>query len=116
VLAYGQDPSGKPNRHRAWLGFGFGETDNFVGHGDRLYLGRYLLYPEAVPTYGPPDAARAGAGGRRIVHRAVFVRLSDFPAGSPANGDLVTVKGVPDKVYDIDNDGHGGAELTLRKI
>ena len=46
----------------------------------------------------------------------LFVRLPDFPAGSPANGDLVTVKGVAYKVYDIDNDGHGGAELTLRKI
>jgi hypothetical protein len=46
----------------------------------------------------------------------LFVRLSDFPAGSPAKGDQVTVKGVTYKVYAIDNDGHGGAELTLRKI
>ncbi len=46
----------------------------------------------------------------------LFVRLADFPAGAPANGDLVTVNGVAYKVYAIDNDGHGGAEVTLRKI
>jgi len=44
-----------------------------------------------------------------------FVRLSDLAAGPPAAGDLVTVKGVAYKVYDIDNDGQGGAELTCRK-
>jgi len=60
-----------------------------------------------------PREREPAAEGSYIV---LFVRLSDFPAGSPANGDLVTVKGVAYKVYAIDNDGHGGAEVTLRKI
>jgi len=40
VLAYGQDPTGKPNRRRPWLGFGLGKADNLGCHGDRLYLGQ----------------------------------------------------------------------------
>ncbi len=60
-----------------------------------------------------PREREPAAEGSYIV---LFVRLSDFPTGSPANGDLVTVKGVAYKVYDIDNDGHGGADLTLRRL
>jgi hypothetical protein len=60
-----------------------------------------------------PREREPAAEGSYIV---LFVRLTDFPAGAPANGDQVTVKGVAYKVYAIDNDGHGGAELTLRKI
>jgi len=60
-----------------------------------------------------PREREPGAEGSYVV---LFVRLSHFPAGPPANGDLVTVKGVAYKVYDIDNDGHGGVELTLRKV
>lgn len=60
-----------------------------------------------------PRELEPAAEGSYIV---MLVRLSDFPAGAPAKGDAVTVKGVSYKVYDIANDGHGGADLTLRKI
>jgi len=60
-----------------------------------------------------PREREPAAEGSYIV---LFVRLSDFPAGLPAKGDQVTVKGATYKVYAIDNDGHGGAELTLRKM
>ena len=60
-----------------------------------------------------PREREPRAEGSYIV---LSVRLSDFPAGPPATGDLVTIKGIAYKVYDIDNDAHGGAEPTLRKI
>lgn len=45
---------------------------------------------------------------------ALDVRLSDFPAGAPAPGDTVLVRGALYSVADVQPDGIGGAKLLLQ--
>jgi hypothetical protein len=49
------------------------------------------------------------------VHPMLKVRLSDF-AQPPQQGDRPIIAGVEYEVIDPQSDGHGGADLILRKV
>lgn len=89
----------------------------------RGFIVKPLMSQPAAPVYAargvwrkrPVDIATEGGGILSSEERHIGVRMSEFVTQiSP--GDQVQVDGVWHWVDDVDEDGQGGADLTLKLV